>query len=93
MRQDEVLDLARSARIELTEDELSELGPSVDSLIRFVKAMDSVEAEPLELSNISGLKNVFRRDEVVPFEDLQALWESCGANEDGFFPVPKHRMQ
>jgi aspartyl-tRNA(Asn)/glutamyl-tRNA(Gln) amidotransferase subunit C len=72
---EDVLKLARLARIDLTEDELQEFAGEFDAILAYVEKLQSVEVEGLEpTTQVNGLKNVMRSDEIVDYgykpEDL-----------------------
>ena len=63
----DVADLARLARIELTDDELAHLAPQLEVILKSVAHVSDVAADDIPpTSHALPLTNVFRPDEVVP---------------------------
>ncbi len=65
---EDVLKLARLARIDLTEDEVQEFAGEFDAILAYVEKLQAVDVEGLEpTTQVNGLKNVMRSDEVVDY--------------------------
>jgi aspartyl-tRNA(Asn)/glutamyl-tRNA(Gln) amidotransferase subunit C len=65
---EDVLKLARLARIDLTQDELQEFAAEFDAILGYVEKLQSVDVEGLEpTTQVNGLKNVMRNDEIVDY--------------------------
>jgi len=65
---DDVLKLARLARIDLDESELDKFTEEFSAIIKYVEQLQSVEVSGLEpTSQVTGLKNVMRKDEVIDY--------------------------
>ena len=64
---DDVANLARLARIELTEAELEVLAPQLDVILESVARVSEVAAQDIPpTSHALPLTNVFRKDELRP---------------------------
>lgn len=75
LSREDVLKLARLARIELAEDELEEFTTEFDEILGYVEKLQQVDITGLEpTSQVTGLTNVMRADEVRDYgykpEDL-----------------------
>ena len=65
---EDVLKLARLARIDLTEDELDEFTGEFDAILGYIEKLQSVDVSGLEPTiQISGQTNVMRTDEIVDY--------------------------
>ena len=65
LTRDDVLKLARLARIELTEAEIEEFTSEFSAILEYVEQLSSVDIEGLEpTSQVTGLTSVMRPDEV-----------------------------
>ncbi len=86
----DVADLARLARIELTTEELEHLAPQLDVILESVAAVTGVAGDDVAAtSHALPLTNVFRPDEVrpsLPVEDVLAMAPSAEAQR---FRVPR----
>lgn len=68
LTRDDVLKLARLARIDITEAETEELVVEFDEILRYIEQLQDVDIEGLKpTSQVTGLTNVMRSDEVRPY--------------------------
>jgi aspartyl-tRNA(Asn)/glutamyl-tRNA(Gln) amidotransferase subunit C len=68
LTRDDVLKLARLARIELEENEIDAFTQEFGAILHYVEQLQSVDVEGLEpTTQVSGLTNVMRPDEVVDY--------------------------
>jgi aspartyl-tRNA(Asn)/glutamyl-tRNA(Gln) amidotransferase subunit C len=68
LSRDDVLKLARLARIELEDSELDAFTTEFDAILKYVEQLQAVDVEGLEpTSQVNGLKNVTRNDEVINY--------------------------
>lgn len=64
LTRDDILKLARLARIELTDDEVEEFTAEFREILGYVEQLNGVDTEGLEpTSQVTGLVNVTRADE------------------------------
>jgi len=78
LSREEVLKLARLARLALTEEEIEEFRSEISTILEYVEQLKEVDVTGLEpTTQVSGRKNVMRADEVrdygVSREDLLNL--------------------
>lgn len=65
LSRDDVLKLARLARLSLTDNEIDEYGRELNEILQYVEQLQSIDIEGLEpTSQVTGLTNVTRKDEV-----------------------------
>ena len=84
---EDVANLARLARIELTEAELEVLAPQLDVILESVARVSEVAAQDIPpTSHALPLTNVFREDELRPREEI---WAGAPAAEQMRFRVPR----
>ena len=90
---DEVLHVARLARLALTDDEVerltTELGAILDA-VGVVSELDLAEVEPT--SHPLDLVNVWADDEPRPSLPLEDVLANAPETEDGLFRVPAWRQ-
>ncbi len=72
---DDVLKLAKLARLELTEEEVTSFAEEISSILKFVEQLHEVDVSDLEPTlQVNGLTNVTRSDDVIDYgassEDL-----------------------
>ena len=87
---DDVAELARLARIELTPDELAHLAPQLDVILESVAHVSDVAADDIPPSSHAlPLTNVFRPDVVTPSLPLADVLAGAPAAELDRFRVPR----
>ena len=65
LSREDVLKLARLARIDLSEDEVMEFAAEFSEILQYVEQLGAVDIAGLEpTSQVTGLTNVTRKDEV-----------------------------
>jgi aspartyl-tRNA(Asn)/glutamyl-tRNA(Gln) amidotransferase subunit C len=65
LSRDDVLKLARLARLDLDEAEIEEYSRELSEILQYVEQLGSVDTQGLKPTNqITGLKNVTREDKV-----------------------------
>lgn len=65
LSRDDVLKLARLARLELTDDEVEQYSGELSQILQYVEQLSTVDVEGLEPTHqVSGLTNIMREDEV-----------------------------
>lgn len=68
LTRDDVLKLARLARLDLTEQELETFRKEISDVLKYVAQLDTVDVSGLEpTSQVTGLKNVMRADDVIDY--------------------------
>ena len=86
----DVADLARLARIELTSAELAHLAPQLDAILEAVARVSEVAAEDIPpTSHPLPLENVSRPDVVRPSLPREVVLAGAPAAEDDRFRVPR----
>lgn len=87
---DDVADLAKLARIDLSRDELEHLAPQLDVILDYVRRVADVAADDIPpTSHPLALTNVFRGDVVVPSLAREDVLAGAPAAENDRFRVPR----
>ena len=74
LSREEVLHIAKLARLELTDKEIDTFSPQLSSILEYVDMLQEVDTEGVEeTSQVTGLSHVFRKDEVCVFDDVDSL--------------------
>ncbi len=68
LTRDDVLKLARLARLELTEAEIVEYSSELSEILHYVEQLQAVDVDGLRpTQQVTGLTNVTRPDEVIDY--------------------------
>jgi len=68
LTRDDVLKLARLARLTITDEEIEKYRKELSEILGFVEQLSQVDVTGLEpTTQVTGLKNVMREDEVVDY--------------------------
>ena len=86
LSREDVLKLARLARLELTDEEIGKYQQELSEILQYVDLLNDVDVSGLEpTTQVTGLKNVTREDEVVDYgvspEDLLRLAPAAEDNQ------------
>ena len=86
----DVRKVASLARLSLTDDELSEAGRSLSSIIEYVRLLDEVDVEGVEpMSHAVQTENVFRNDVASESLPRAAALQNAPRTDGQFFLVPR----
>ena len=86
---DQVLHVARLARLELTEDELERMAGELSTILDHVERMNELDLEGVEpTSHVVALENVLRADEPRPSWSRERILEPAPDPAEGAFRVP-----
>ena len=87
---DEVLYVARLARLEVEEAATDKLATQIGSILNYVDQLNQVDTAGVPpTSHALALTNVFREDTVRPHIDRDAALANAPAQDEGCFLVPK----
>jgi len=68
LTREDVLKLARLARLKLSDDEVAEYQKELAEILKYVEQLQDVDVTGLEpTSQVTGLTNVTRKDEVIDY--------------------------
>ena len=86
---DQVLHVARLARLELTDPEIERMAGELSGILDHVERMNELELEGVEpTSHVVALENVFRADEPRPSWPADRVLEEAPDPAQGAFRVP-----
>lgn len=89
---DDVLYVARLAKIALHEDEAAKFTKELDAILRYVQQLDAVDTTGLQPTyQVTGLTNITRKDEIIDYGTSQKdlLKNVPRTREGGYIEVPK----
>jgi len=86
---DEVLHVARLARLALTEDEIAKFQEQLSAILEAVSKVDELDLSDVEpTAHPLDLSNVWAADEPQPSLPLEDALANAPDREDGYFRVP-----
>ena len=84
LSKDEIQNIAKLARVELSEEEQEKLSEQLTDILEYVEKLQQVNTDDVETtSQVTGLENVYREDEVVVCADKDKLIHQAPESEDG----------
>jgi aspartyl-tRNA(Asn)/glutamyl-tRNA(Gln) amidotransferase subunit C len=87
---DDVKHIAHLARLGLTEEEISHFQGQLESILEYVDKLKTVDVSRVDpMTHVLELKNVYRKDSVVPSIDPQTVLKIAPATQGQFYKVPK----
>jgi aspartyl-tRNA(Asn)/glutamyl-tRNA(Gln) amidotransferase subunit C len=90
LNRDDVLYVARLAKLTLSEEETDRLASQMGQILTYVEQLNQLRTEGIEpTSHAIQLENVFRDDRNTPSLSPERALENAPGRENGFFKVPK----
>jgi aspartyl-tRNA(Asn)/glutamyl-tRNA(Gln) amidotransferase subunit C len=90
LTRDEVLKVARLARLKLTDAEIDDYTEKLGTILAYVASLNEIDTEDVEpMVHAVELSNVFRADEVVPSLPREAALANAPKTDGRFFLVPQ----
>ena len=87
---EEILHIAKLANLNLKEEEIDTYLLHLQDILNFANIVSNAPIEGLSESfGVNENYNVFRKDEVVSFENRDALLENAPEKERNMFKIPK----
>jgi aspartyl-tRNA(Asn)/glutamyl-tRNA(Gln) amidotransferase subunit C len=91
LSRDDILKLAALSKLRLSEAEVEKLRAELSEILNYVEILDKVDTTGLQPTyQVSGLKNVYRRDELKDYGYRAAeLLKNAPNLQDGQFKVKR----
>lgn len=87
---EELLHIAKLANLNLKEEEIDSYLGNLQEILNFANIVNNANVEGLDITiGANEAKNIFRKDEVVVFEDNEALLQNAPEKERNMFKIPK----
>lgn len=87
---EELLHIAKLADLKLNEEEIDKYLLNLQDILNFANIVNKAPVEDLkETIRSNDNYNVFRKDEIVEFEDEKALLQNAPEKEQNMFKIPK----
>lgn len=87
---EEILHIAELANLKIKEEEVDKYLLNLQDILNFADVVNKAPVEGLEETSISNENyNVFRKDEVVDFENKELLLQNAPEQERNMLKIPK----
>ena len=87
---EEILHIANLANLTLEENEVQQYLDNLQEILDFANIVNNANTENLDITiGANEAKNVFRKDEVKIFEDVDSLLQNAPTQEQHMFKLPK----
>ena len=87
---EEILHIAKLANLNLKEEEIDKYIANLEDILNFANIVNNAPVDGLtESFGVNENYNVFRKDEIVTFEDNEALLANAPEEERNMFKIPK----
>ena len=87
---EEIMHIANLADLKLKEEEIEKYRENLEDILNFADIVNNANVEGLKQTiGVNENYNVFRKDEVVEFENKEALLSNAPEKQNNMFKVPK----
>lgn len=87
---EEILHIANLAQLTLEENEVEKYILHLQDILNFANIVNNAPVEGLDVTiGANEAKNVFRKDEVKRFEDVDSLLQNAPEQDRHMFKIPK----
>ena len=87
---EEILHIANLANLNLEENEIDKYTENLEDILNFANIVNNAPVGDLEVTiGANESKNVFRKDEVKRFEDIESLLSNAESKDRNMFKIPK----
>ena len=87
---DEILHIANLAQLVLEENEIEKYMLHLQDILNFANIVNNAPVEGLDITiGANETKNVFRKDEIKAFDNIEGLLQNAPEEERHMFKIPK----
>ena len=87
---EELLHIAKLADLELDDKEIDNYLANLEEILNFANIVNNAPVEGLDITiGANEAKNVFRKDEVEIFKDIESLLQNAPDKAQNMFRIPK----
>lgn len=87
---EEILHIANLAQLTLEENEVEKYMENLQDILDFANIVNNAPVENLDVTiGANEAKNVFRKDEIKKFEDVDSLLQNAPEQDRHMFKIPK----
>lgn len=88
LTEDEVKHVAKLAKLELSEEDLTKFQKQLSEIIEFVDQLTEVDTKDvIPTSQVTGLENIFREDKIKPSFSQEEALANAPRKYKGYFVV------
>ena len=82
--------IANLAQLELKEEEIDKYILNLQEILNFANIVNNAPIEGLDITiGANEAKNIFRKDEVKTFDNIEGLLQNAPAQDKHMFKIPK----
>ncbi len=90
VNKDEIIRIAKLADLNLKPEEADKYTEDIEEILDFAEIINKIDTDNVDETFMTNQKyNAFRKDEVVKFEDKEALLKNAPAQAENMFQIPK----
>ena len=87
---EEILHIANLAQLALEEDEIEKYMLHLQDILNFANIVNNAPVDGLDITiGANEAKNIFRKDEIKRFKDVDSLLENAPTQDQHMFKLPK----
>ncbi len=87
---EEILHIANLAQLELKDEEIEKYMENLQEILDFANIVNNAPVDGLDVTiGANEAKNVFRKDEVKLFKDIDSLLQNAPEQTNHMFKIPK----
>ena len=87
---EEILHIAKLANLNIKDEEVDRYLLNLQDILNFANIVNNAPVEGVGITIAANeAKNVFRKDEVKKFEDIESLLENAPEQDRHMFKIPK----
>ena len=87
---EEILHIADLAHLNLEEDKVGQYTENLQDILNFANIVNNANVDNLDVTvGTNEAKNVFRKDEVKQFENIEGLMQNAPEQAQNMFKIPK----
>ena len=86
---EEVLKIAKLAKLSVDDDEIDKLTLDMSKIIEYADAINTIFEDEIEFDNINSVSNAFNEDIVLESSDRDEILKNREGGENGYFVVRK----
>lgn len=87
---EEILHIANLAHLTLEENEVEKYMLNLQDILNFANIVNNAQVDGLDVTiGANEAKNVFRKDEIKKFDNIEGLLQNAPAQDRHMFKIPK----
>lgn len=90
VNEEEIIHIAKLADLNLSPEEVSKYTGDIHEILTFADIINNIDTSNIDETIMANQNyNVFRKDEVVNFENRDNLLKNAPSKDEGMFQIPK----